>query len=77
MLNIKKKAYRLIDTLPEDQVAYVISIIEGIKGISISDEVPDELDMYLIKESEMDNDDIMTLDKFVEELGFKPDELQN
>jgi hypothetical protein len=43
MLNIKKKAYRLIDSLPEDQVAYVIKIIEGIKGISISDEDPNTL----------------------------------
>ncbi|MGB4437848.1 MAG: hypothetical protein WBJ13_01205 [Sedimentibacter sp.] len=77
MLNVKKKAHRLIDALPEDQVAYIINIIEGIKGISISDEIPDEFDMYLIKESEEDNDDIMILDKFVEELGFKADELQN
>ncbi len=67
----------MIDTLPEDQVAYIISIIEGIKGISISDEVPDEFDMYLIRESEVDNNDIMPLDKFVEELGFNSDELQN
>ena len=77
MLNIKRKAHRLIDTLPEDQVAYIISIIEWIKGISISDEVPDEFDMYLIRESEVDNNDIMPLDKFVEELGFNSDELQN
>ena len=77
MLNIKKKAYRLIDSLPEDQVAYVIKIIEGIKGISISDEDPDEFDMYLIKESNEDSDDSMPLDKFAEELGFNIDELQN
>lgn len=77
MLNIKKKAHRLIDALPEDQVAYIISIIEGIKGISILDEEPDEFDMFLIKESEEDNEDSMPLEKFAEELGFKADELQN
>jgi hypothetical protein len=77
MLNIKKKAHKLIDSLPEDQVAYVIKIIEGIKGISISDEDPDEFDMYLIKESNEDSDDSMPLDKFAEELGFNIDELQN
>ena len=33
--------------------------------------------MYLIRESEVDNNDIMPLDKFVEELGFNSDELQN
>lgn len=77
MLNIKKKAHNLIDNLPEDQVAYLVSIIEGIKGISISDEKPDAFDMYLIRESEKDNNDVMPLDEFVKELGFNPDELQN
>lgn len=67
----------MIDSLPEDQVAYVIKIIEGIKGISISDEDPDEFDMYLIKESNKDSDDSMPIDKFVEELGYNADELQD
>jgi len=33
--------------------------------------------MFLIKESEEDNEDSMPLEKFAEELGFKADELQN
>ena len=77
MLNIKKKAHKLIDSLPEEELAYVIKIIERIKGIDISDEDPDDFDMYLIKESNEDSDDTIALDKFVEELGFKLDELQD
>lgn len=77
MLNIKKKAHKLIDSMPEEQVAYVIKIIERIKGASISDEDPDDFDMYLIKESNEDSDDTIPLDKFVEELGYKSNELQD
>ncbi len=77
MLNIKKKAHKLIDSLPEEEIAYVIKMIERIKGINISDENPDDFDMFLIKESNEDSDETIALDKFIEELGFKPDELQD
>ena len=77
MSMIRQKAHNPIERLPEDQIAYIISIIEGIKGISIPNENPDELDLYLIKESESDSDEIQDLDDFVKELGLDVDELQN
>lgn len=77
MLNIKKKAHKLIDSLPEEEIAYVIKMTERIKGINISDENPDDFDRFLIKESNEDSDETIALDKFIEELGFKPDELQD
>ncbi|NLY44764.1 MAG: hypothetical protein GX053_02060 [Tissierella sp.] len=77
MSMIRQKAHNLIERLPEDQIAYIINIIEGIKGISIPNENPDELDLFLIKESEKDNDETEDLDDFVKELGFDVDELQN
>lgn len=77
MSMIRQKAHDLIERLPDDQIAYIISIIEGIKGMSIPNDIPDELDLYLIKESENDRDETETLDDFVKELGFDVDELQN
>ena len=77
MLNIRKKAHYLIDKLPEDQVAYLVKIIEGIKGLSIPNEEPDELDMFLIKESQADNEDTMTMEDLIEELGIDANELQD
>lgn len=77
MLNIRKKAHYLIDKLPEDQVAYIISIIEGIKGISIQSEEPDDYDRFLIKESQDDNNETVALEDFLDELGINADELQD
>ena len=77
MSMIRQKAHNLIEKLPDDQIAYIISIIEGIKGISIPNDTPDELDLYLIKESESDSDETEALDDFAKELGFDVDELQN
>ncbi|NYB72978.1 hypothetical protein HZF24_02350 [Sedimentibacter hydroxybenzoicus DSM 7310] len=77
MLNIRKKAHYLIDKLPEDQVAYLVKIIEGIKGLSIPSGEPDELDMFLIKESQTNNEDTMTIEDLIEELGIDANELQD
>ena len=74
---IRQKAHNLIERLPDDQIAYVISIIEGIKGKSILNDNPDELDLYLIKESENDSGETENLDDFVKELGLDLDDLQN
>ena len=49
--NLKEKAHKLIDSVPDEKMAQVIVILEGIKSI-INDEV-DEWDLReLIKEAQ-------------------------
>ena len=43
---LREAAHRMIDYLPEDKVAYVISILKGIEEINISEEDQDELDIF-------------------------------
>jgi hypothetical protein len=50
MNNLKEKAHKLIDSVPDEKIAQVIVILEGIKSI-IDDEV-DEWDLELVKEAQ-------------------------
>jgi hypothetical protein len=50
MNELKEKAHKLIDSVPDNKMAQVIVILEGIKSI-IDDEV-DEWDLQLIKEAQ-------------------------
>ena len=74
---LREATHRMIDYLPEDKVAYVISILKGIEGINISEEDPDELDLLLIRDAKIDNEEATSLDDLVKELGFSRDELQD
>jgi len=74
---LREAAHRMIEYLPEDKIAYVISILRGIKGINISEEDPEELDLLLIRDAKIYNDETTSLDDLVKELGFSRDELQD
>ena len=74
---LREAAHRMIDYLPEDKIAYVISILRGIEGINISEEAPDELDLLLIQDAKIDNEETTALDDLVKELGLSRDELQD
>jgi hypothetical protein len=50
MNELKEKAHKLIDTVPDDKMAQVVIILEGIKSI-IEDEL-DEWDLQLVKEAQ-------------------------
>ncbi len=73
----REAAHRMIDYLPEDKIAYVISILKEIEGINISEEDPDELDLLLIRDAKIDNEETTSLKDVVKELGFSRDELQD
>lgn len=73
---LRQTAHRMIDYLPEDKMAYVISILRGIESINIPEEDPDESDLLLIKEANVDNEETTSLDHLVRELGFIADKLR-
>jgi hypothetical protein len=50
MNELKEKAHQLIDSVPDEKIAQVVIILEGIKSI-IDDEV-DEWDLQLVKEAQ-------------------------
>lgn len=50
MNELKEKAHKLLDTVPDEKMAQVIIILEGIKSI-IEDEL-DEWDFKLVKEAQ-------------------------
>ncbi len=74
---LREAAHRIIDHLPEDKIAYVISILKGIEGINISEEEPDQFDLLMIQDAKIDNEETTPLDNLVKELGFSIDELQD
>jgi hypothetical protein len=50
MNNLKEKAHKLIDSVPDEKIAQVVVILEGIKSI-IDNEV-DEWDLQLVREAQ-------------------------
>ena len=74
---LRKSAHQIIESLPDDKVAYVIAILRGIQGLNIPEEEPDDIDLQLIREAMDDNEEETSLDDFVRELGFNVDELRS
>ena len=74
---LKIKAHNLIDALPDDKMAKVLVILEGVKDI-IADDIPDQWDLQLIKEAHEaeKNGEFVSLDDVAKELGFDVDKLQ-
>jgi hypothetical protein len=70
MNNLKQKAHKLIDSVPDEKIAQVIVILEGIKSI-IDDEV-DEWDLELIKEAQesLKDGDFIPFEDVLKEAGL-------
>jgi hypothetical protein len=77
MSNLKEKAHKLIDSVPDEKIAQVIVILEGIKSI-IDDEV-DEWDINLLKEAQeaLKDGDFIPFEDVLKEAGLSTKDVQN
>ena len=77
MNDLKEKAHKLIDSVPDEKIAQVIVILEGIKSI-IDDEV-DEWDLQLIKEAQeaLKEGDFIPFEDVLKEAGLSAKNLHN
>jgi hypothetical protein len=75
MNDLKVKAHKLIDSVPDDKIAQVIVILEGIKSI-IDDEV-DEWDLELVKEAQeaLKENDFIPFEEVLKEAGLSAKDL--
>lgn len=74
-MSTRELAYNILNTLTEEQLqAFVILFGNPIKHIPEIE--PDEWDKEMIADSKVDNDESMSLDAFVKEMGFNPDDLR-
>jgi hypothetical protein len=77
MNDLKEKAHKLIDSVPDEKIAQVMVILEGIKSI-IDDEV-DEWDLQLIKEAQeaLKEGDFIPFEDVLKEAGLSAKDIQN
>ena len=77
MNDLKGKAHKLIDSVPDEKIAQVIIILEGIKSI-IDDEL-DEWDLQLIKEAQeaLKGGNFIPFEDVLREAGLSAKDLQN
>jgi len=75
MNELKEKAHQLIDTVPDDKIAQVVIILEGIKSI-IEDEL-DEWDLKLVKEAQaaLKSGDFVPFEDVLREAGLSAKDL--
>ncbi len=77
MNELKQKAHRLIDSVPDEKIAQVVVILEGIK--SIIDDKVDEWDLELIKEAQdaLKDGDFIPFEDVIKKAGLSAKDLQN
>lgn len=63
----REYAIQLIDNIPDNQLFFVINILEGIKGLTNKS---DEYDLKMALDSEIDNDEEYTSDEVNKILGL-------
>ena len=75
MNELKEKAHKLIDSVPDNKMAQVVVILEGIKSI-IDDEV-DAWDLQLIKEAQesLRDGDFIPFEDVLKEAGLSAKDL--
>jgi hypothetical protein len=75
MNELKEKAHKLIDSVPDEKMAQVVIILEGIKSI-IDDEV-DAWDLQLIKEARqaLKDADFVPFEDVLKEAGLSVKDL--
>lgn len=74
-MSTKEKAFYIFNQLTEKQLEAFV-ILFGNHFHDIAEEEPDDWDKAMIKDSKVDNEESMPLDKFVKELGFNPNDLR-
>ncbi len=73
-MSTREKASLILDRLTEEQLRAFVTLFGA--STEIPEEEPDEWDQALIKDSQTDNAESMSMDDFVKELGFTPDDLR-
>ena len=74
-MSTKEKAFYIFNQLTEKQLEAFVTLFENHFN-DIPEEEPDEWDKVMIKNSKDNNQESMTLDEFVKELGFNPNDLR-
>ncbi len=72
-MSTRERAHFLLDMLSEQQVEAFLTLF-GALG-TIEEEEPDEIDLEMIRNKDIDNDERMSFEDFVRKTGFDPDEL--
>lgn len=74
-MSTKELAYNILDTLTEEQLLAFVTLF-GNPVNRIPEVEPDEWDKAMIADSKIDNDEAVSFDEFVKELGFEPNDLR-
>lgn len=76
-MSAKEKAMMLLDRMTEEQLQGLLTMFQDLLDPpDFPEEEPGEVDRALIADSKVDNDESMSLDEFIKELGFDPDDLR-
>lgn len=66
-MSIREYAINLIDNMPDNQLIFIINILEGINGLTNK---ADEYDLQMALDSEFDNDEEYTDEEVNKILGL-------
>ena len=73
----REYAHQLLDKIPESKMIYIVGILEGATIPEIEEVEPDEWDLKMIEEAEMENDgETVTLDELLKKEGLTYADLQ-
>lgn len=68
----KELAYKLIDSIPERQLPYVVGLLQDICLLNIPEVQPDKIDLQMIAEAEKENDGItISIEDLAKELNIE------
>ena len=67
----KERAIELLDKIPESKMYYILGILEGASIPEVEEVEPDEWDLRMIAEANMENDgEEISLEDLKKELGI-------
>lgn len=71
-MSVRERAHYLLDMLSEQQVEAFLTLF-GALG-TVEEEEPDEIELEMIRNKDIDNNESRPLDEFVREMGLNPDD---
>jgi hypothetical protein len=74
-MSTRELAFNILESLTEEQLKAFVTLF-GNSVNRIPEEEPDEWDRQMIADSREENEESMSLDAFVKEMGFNPDDLR-
>lgn len=77
-MSVRERAQCLFDMLTDKQLEAFLTLFGTVGTVdtlgAIEEEEPDEIDLEMIRNKDIDNDKGRPLDDFVRELGLNPDD---